>query len=199
MGILRSVARRQSCRADEAALRTRLRELAAVFPRSGYQRLHELLKQEGLVVNAQKTYRPYRTAHLQVRRKKRNRLPARERVPRPSLDGPKLRWSMDFMSDQVATGRRLGILNVVDEYSRECLGQLGDVSISGVQVSRLLEHLVGERGWPPTIVVDNGPEFTSKALFLWVQCTGVQLRFIHPGKPTQHAVVESFHCTVRDA
>ena len=199
VGIPRSVARRQSCRADEAALRTRLRELAAAFPRYGYKLLHEFLKREGLVVNAKKTYRLYRAEHLQVRRKKRKRLPARDRVPLPHLGGPNQRWSMDFRSDQLATGRRGRILNVVDEYSRECLGQIVDVSISGDRVSRLLEHLAGARGYPQAIVLDNGPEFTSKALFLWAQRTGVHLRFIQPGKPSQNALVESCNGKFRDA
>ena len=199
VGIHRSVARHQPGRADEAALRTRLRELAVAFPRYGYKLLHEFLKREGLVVNAKKTYRLYRAEHLQVRRKKRKRLLARDRVPLPNLDGPNQRWSMDFMSDQFATGRRVRILNVVDEYSRECLGQLVDVSIAGARVSRLLDHLAIERGSPQAIVLDNGPEFTSKALFLWAQRTGVHLRFIQPGKPSQNALVESFNGKFRDA
>ncbi len=199
VGMHRSVARHQSCRPDKAALRARLRALAAAFPRYGYKLLHALLKREGLVVNAKQTYRLYREEQLQVRRKKRKRFPTRDRVPLSPLDGVNQRWSMDFMSDQLATGRRLRILNVVDEYSRECLGQIVAFSISGVQVSRLLEQLASERGRPQTIGLANGPEFTSKALFLWAQHTDVQLRFIQPGKPTQNAVVESFNGKFRDA
>ena len=199
VGIHRSVARHQPCQGDEPALRARLRELAATFPRYGYKLLHELLKREGLVVNAKKTYRLYREEHLQVRRKRRKRFPARDRVPLPRLDGPNQRWSMDFMSDQLATGRRVRILNVVDDYSRECIGQLVDVSISGERVSRLLERLAVERARPTAIVVDNGPEFTSKALFGWAQRMGVRLHFIQPGKPCQNAFVESFNGKFRDA
>ena len=118
-------------------------------------------------MNAKKTYRLYRAEHLQVRRKRRKRLPARDRVPLPSLDAPNQRWSMDFMSDQLATGRRVRILNVVDDYSRECMGQLVDVSISGAASQSAL-GTPGRRARlvPTAIVVDNGPEFTSKALFL---------------------------------
>ena len=200
VGLHRSVARHQPGPGDgEAALRARLRVLAAAFPRYGYKLLHELLKREGLVVNAKKTYRLYREEHLQVRRKRRKRLPTRDRVPLPSLDGLNQRWSMDFMSDQLATGRRLRILNIVDDDSRECVGQLVDFSISGERVSRLLDHLALDRGRPQTIVLDNGPEFTSKALFLWAQRTGVRLRFIQPGKPCQNALVESFNGKFRDA
>ena len=191
--------RHQSCPGDETALRARLRELAAAFPRYGYKLLHELLKREGLVVNAKKTYRLYREEHLQVRRKRRKRSPlvtgcrSRGWTPRISA-GP-----MDFMSDQLATGRRVRILNVVDDYSRECIGQLVDVSISGERVSRLLERLAVERARPTAIVVDNGPEFTSKALFGWAQRMGVRLHFIQPGKPCQNAFVESFNGKFRDA
>ena len=103
------------------------------------------------------------------------------------------------MSDQLATGRRVRILNVVDDYSRECIGQLVDVSISGERVSRLLERLAVERARPTAIVVDNGPEFTSKALFGWAQRMGVRLHFIQLGKPCQNAFVESFNGKFRDA
>ena len=91
------------------------------------------------------------------------------------------------------------ILNIVDDDSRECVGQLVDFSISGERVSRLLDHLALERGRPQTIVLDNGPEFTSTALFLWAQRPGVRLRFIQPGKPCQNALVESFNGKFRDA
>jgi putative transposase len=106
---------------------------------------------------------------------------------------------MDFMSDQLATGRRFRILNIVDDYTRECVAQIVDLSISGERLSRLLNQLARDRGLPQTTVVDNGPEFTSKAMFIWSQRTGVQLRFIQPGKPIQNALVESFNGKLRDA
>ena len=108
------------------------------------------------------------------------------------------RWSMDFVSDQLASGRRIRIFNVVDDYSRECVGQVVDVSISGLQVARCLDELAVSRGLPRTIVCDNGPEFTGKAMFLWSQRSRVQLHFIQPGKPTQNAFVESFNGKFRD-
>ena len=108
-------------------------------------------------------------------------------------------WSMDFISDQLATGRRFRVLNVVDNYSRECVGQIVDYSISGKRVSQWLDQLAVTRGRPESIVMDNGPEFTSKAMLVWSQRTGVELRFIQPGKPTQNAFVESFNGKFRDA
>ena len=103
------------------------------------------------------------------------------------------RWSMDFVSDQLSDGRRFRILNVVDDYTRECIGQYVDLSISGETVSRLLTMLVNERGQPSSIVCDNGSEFTSKAMFFWAKQSGIKLAFIQPGKPTQNAFVESFN------
>ena len=195
----RSVARHPSCRGDDEALRERLKALATQFPRYGYPILHGMLKTEGLVVKKKKTYRIYREEKLQVRCKRRKRLQRRDRVPMPIASGPNQRWSMDFMSDQQATGRRFRILNVVDDYSRECVGQLVDFSISSERVSRFLDQVVLQRAPPETIVTDNGPEFTSKAMFLWSQRTGVPLRFIQPGKPIQNALVESFNGKFRDA
>ena len=180
-------------------LRERLKQLAAEYPRYGYELLHGMLKAEGLVVNEKKTYRIYREEKLQVRRKRRKRLLARDRVPMPIPEEANQRWSIDFVSDQLATGRRFRVLNVVDDYSRECIGQIVDTSITGERVSRLLDRVMLDRSRPEAIVTDNGPEFTSKAMHLWSQRTGVTLRFIQPGKPIQNALVESFNGKFRDA
>ena len=186
-------------RADDSALRNRLKALAAQYPRYGCEMLHPMLKAEGLVTNLKRTYRIYKEEGLQVRRKRRKRLAARDRVPMPVPDAMNQRWSMDFVSDQLATGRRFRILNIVDDYTRECVGQIVDFSLSGERVSRLLDQLLHDRGVPTAVVIDNGPEFTSKAMFLWSQRTGVELRFIQPGKPTQNGFVESFNGKFRDA
>lgn len=193
------MARHRSQRGNDDDLRARLKELATEYPRYGYELLHGMLKAEGLVVNEKKTYRIYREEKLQVRRKRRKRLLARDRVPMPIPEGPNQRWSMDFVSDQLATGRRFRVLNVVDDYSRECIGQIVDTSITGERVSRRLDQLVLERSVPEAIVTDNGPEFTSKAMHLWSQRIGATLRFIQPGKPIQNALVESFNGKFRDA
>ena len=101
--------------------------------------------------------------------------------------------SMDFVADQLSNGRRFMVLNVVDDYNREMVGQLVSISISGRQVARFLDDLILERQRPKTIICDNGTEFTSKAMFFWSQETGVKLGFIQPGKPTQNAFVESLN------
>ena len=94
---------------------------------------------------------------------------------------PNERWSLDFVHDQLADGRRIRILNIVDDYSRVCVGQLVDLSISGARLARYLNQLKDSRDLPRTLVLDNGPELTSKAMFFWSQETKVRLHFIQPG------------------
>ena len=108
------------------------------------------------------------------------------------------RWSMDFVSDQLSNGRRFRVLNVVDDFSREMVGQLVSVSISGRQVARFLDQMIETRGRPDRIVCDNGTEFTSKAMFFWSKESAVKLAFIQPGKPTQNAFVESLNGKFRN-
>jgi putative transposase len=108
------------------------------------------------------------------------------------------RWSVDFMSDQLANGRRLRILNVVDDYTRECILQIVDFSISGQRLANELDRRAQRRRLPKTLVCDNGPELTGKAMFFWSRRTQVKLHYIQPGKPTQNAFIESFNRKFRE-
>ena len=189
---------RTQCPDRDKALTEALRAKAIQYPRYGYLMLHGLLRNEGLVVNKKRTYRLYTKAGLQVRTKKRKKL-VRPRVPLMLPSQPDQRWSMDFVHDQLAGGRRFRVLNVVDDYSRECIAQVVDTSISGQRVARCLTELIESRGKPAGIVCDNGTEFTSKALFFWSRDQQVKLNFIQPGKPTQNAFVESFNGKFRDS
>jgi putative transposase len=195
VGFSRSAAWRPLKAPNDGELRARLKTLAEQYPKYGYPTLHDMLVLKGRVRNRKRTYRIYREAGLQVRTKKRKKL-VRPRVPMLVPNAVNERWSIDFVSDQLANGRRFRILNVVDDFSRECVPQIVDFSISGHRVTRELEHL--NRKLPKTIVCDNGPEFTSKAMFFWAKRTGVKLHFIQPGKPAQNAFVESFNGRVRD-
>ena len=174
-----------------------MKELAIQHPRYGYLMLHALLRYEGLVINKKRTYRLYKEENLQVRTKKRKKL-QRDRQTMELPRSPNQRWSMDFVSDQLANGRRFRVLNIVDDYSRELAGQLASVSITGKQVARFLDQITERRTLPKSIVCDNGPEFTSKAMFFWSQKSKAQLAFIQPGKPTQNAFVESFNGKFRN-
>lgn len=197
VGLSRSVARYQSRREDDSPLRNRLKALAEQYPRYGYLTLHGLLCSEGGVVNRKRTYRLYREEGLQVRTKRRKKL-TRPRVPLAVPSQVNERWSVDFMADQLANGRRFRIVSVIDDHSRECVGQVVDFSISGQRLVELLDFLAETRGLPKTLVCDNGSELTSKAMFFWSRRTGVKLHFIQPGKPTQNAFIESFNSTFRE-
>ena len=182
----------------DAPLRTRLRELAAARPRFGYQRLHLLLRRDGLVVNHKRGYRLYREEWLLVRPHRGRKHAAVPRVPLVTPTQPNERWGMDFIHDACADARRFRCLTMVDEYTRECPVIAVDTSLPSARVIAVLEQLAGQRGLPRRLVVDHGPEFISRALDLWAYRRGVELAFIRPGKPVENAYVESFHSRFRD-
>ena len=196
--IHRSVARYKPRKEAPTELLSRLRELASERRRYGYRRLAVLLRREGFVVNHKKVYRLYRDEGLAVRRRKRKKLAGAERVI-PSLPESRNQcWSMDFVQDSLADGRRIRVLTLVDNYSRECLALEVGTSLPGARVVRVLQQVASIRGTPKTIVVDNGPEFAGKALDAWAYENGVGLHFIAPGKPVQNAYIESFNGKFRD-
>jgi putative transposase len=120
------------------------------------------------------------------------------RAPLAVPQWPNDRWSLDFVADQFIDGRRLRILVVVDDCTRECLALLADTSISGIRVARELDRLLDERGKPKTIVSDNGTELTSNAILQWADDHKVAWHYIAPGKPVQNAFAESFIGRLRD-
>lgn len=185
-------------RVDNARVLARLHAYAAERPRFGYRRLHTLLAREGIVANHKRVHRVYREAHLQVRRRRRKQLTRGERQPLtpPSRAGE--RWSMDFMLDTLADGRPFRLLNIVDDFTRECVAIEVDRSLPGARVVRVLDRLRATHGLPQTIVVDNGPEFAGRTLDAWAYAAGVTLRFIRPGRPIENAYVESFNGKCRD-
>jgi len=197
VGLSRTAYRYLAKPKNDHVLRERLKALAVEHTRYGYLLLHGMLKAEGLVVNKKRTYRVYTEEGLQVRTKKRKKL-QRPRLPMEVPTGPNQRWSMDFVSDQLSGGRRFRVLNVVDDFSREMVGQLVSVSISGQRVARFLDQLACQRQPPPLIICDNGTEFTSKAMFFWAKERRTKLGFIQPGKPTQNAFVESLNGKFRN-
>ena len=197
-GLARSVNQYRLSGRDDGPVLERLRTLASENRRYGYLRLHAVLKREGLVQNPKRTYRLYRQEGLQVRTKKRRKLPRRDRIAAQIPTRPMRRWSLDFIHDQLADYRRFRVLNIIDDHSKVCPGQIVDISISGARVARYLDDLALLTGLPEEIVLDNGPEGTSRAMFQWAERTGVRLRFIEPGKPVQNAFVESFNSRFRD-
>jgi len=197
-GISASVYRYVPHQQDDGALRQRLRELASQRKRFGSPRLHILLKREHLVVNHKRTERIYREEGLSLRRKRRRKGAAGARIILAAPMGPNQRWSMDFVTDSLVTGRRFRALAILDDFSRECLAIEVDTSIGGRRVVDVLEKLGALRGLPEVITVDNGPEFAGKALDEWAYRKGIKLNFIRPGKPVENAFIESFNGRFRD-
>ena len=196
VGADRTMIRYRLRRPDDAVLRTRLRDLAHQRHRFGYRRLHVLLRRDGEAASRNKVYRLYRAEGLAVRKSRRRAVG--QRAPLLSALLPNARWSLDFVHDQLACGRRFRILNVVDDATRECLLAVADTSISGKRVVRELTALVARRGRPRTIVSDNGTEFTSNAVLAWCEAESVAWHYIAPGKPMQNAFCESFNGRMRD-
>ena len=180
-------------------LRIRLRELAEQRRRWGYRRLHILLEREGWMVNSKRVYRIYVEEKLVVRkRKRRRRICAQARVLLAPATRINETWTMDFLHDALATGRKVRTLSIEDAYKREILAIEVDTSLPALRVVRVLEHLRHERGLPVRIVIDHGTEFTSKALDQWSYENKVTLHFITPGRPMENGYIESFHGKFRE-
>jgi putative transposase len=198
IGCARMTVRYRSRRPDDAAVRDRLKALAHERRRFGYRRLHVLLKREGYAVNHKRLFRLYREERLGVRRRGGRKRALGTRAPMLIAQLPNERWSLDFASDQFGDGRRLRILAVVDDCTRECVALIADTSLSGQRVARELDRLLAERGKPKSIVSDNGTELTSNAILRWADDRKVGWHYIAPGKPMQNAFIESFIGRLRD-
>jgi putative transposase len=157
-----------------------------------------MLRREGWRVNKKRVYRIYTEEMLQVRTKQRKKRVSQPRVQMPVPVGVNERWSMDFIHDALADGRKFRVLTVVDQFSRECPVLGADSSLTGKKVVEYMERLREVRGLPKAITVDNGSEFTSKALDGWAYQNGVHLDYIRPGKPVENAFIESFNGRLRD-
>jgi putative transposase len=198
IGVDRSAFRYERTDGGDAALRKRLRELASQRRRFGYRRLAILLRREGSVVNLKRIWRLYREERLSVRRRGGRKRALGTRAPMTVPQGKNQRWSLDFVADALADGRRFRVLCVVDDFTREALATVVDTSIGGARVVRELERLVAGRRLPAMIVSDNGTELTSVAVLGWAEERGVEWHYIAPGKPQQNAFVESFNGRLRD-
>ena len=199
IGLARSTHRYRGRKAGrDAELRQRSKDLAAQRMRFGYRRLTAMLVREGVEVNHKRVYRLYREEGLVMRIRHRRRIRWKGTVTSPAAARPNQRWSIDFVSDCVSTGKVFRRLTMVDDCTRECPTIEVDTSVGGLRVRRVLDRVAAERGLPEAIVLDNGPEFRGRALAAWSEERGVRLEFIQPGKPVQNAYVESFNGRLRD-
>ena len=179
-------------------LSSKIVEIAYARRRFGYRRIHDLLRPSLPSVNHKRIYRLYSAAKLAVRKRKKLRRPASERVPLQLARAVNEVWSMDFVSDSLSTGRRIKCLTVADDFSHECVDIAVDWGISGEYVTRLLDRAALFRGYPVAVRTDNGPEFTSRAFMGWAQAHGIRHILIEPGRPMQNGYIESFNGKFRD-
>jgi putative transposase len=199
----RSSQRYLSTKADkDAALTQMIVAFSGQNPRYGYRRVWALLRREGWEVNKKRVHRLWREADLKVpagRRRKRQRLGSSENgVARRRAEYLGHLWSYDFAMDATEDGRRLKMMPVVDEYSRECLALEVERSITSEEVVKTLDRLFAERGAPRFIRSDNGPEFIAQAVKRWLAVSGVETLYIEPGAPWENAYSETFISRMRD-
>ncbi len=183
---------------DDAALRMRIKDIAAARIRYGQRRIYVLLRREGWHVNIKRVARIYRAEGLAIRTKtpRRRRAPmVREAIAQPTA--PNQSWAMDFMHDVLADGTKIRLLTIVDTFSRESIALELDYGFKSPQVVEVLRRAVAQRGAPERIYCDNGPEFISLHLDQWAYWTRVKLAFSRPGRPSDNAFCESFNNRVR--
>src|ERR1700730_9568759 len=192
--VVRATYHYRSRRTGQTQLSERIKEIAATRVRYGHRRIHVLLRREGWVVNPKRVYRIYRELGLQLRNKTpKRRVKAKLRADRQPAVRANETWAMDFVHDQLATGRKLRVLTIVDTFSRFSPALEPRFTFRGSDVVEVLERVGREVGLPATIRVDQGTEFVSRDLDLWAYQRGVTLDFSRPGKPTDNAFIEAFN------
>lgn len=188
----------KSRRTDQAAVERWNKEIAETRVRYGYRRVHVLLRREGWIINMKKTRRICSELGLQLRNKHpKCRVKAKLREDRQEAVGPNDVWAMDFVHDQLALGKKLRILTIVDTHSRLCPATDPRCSYRGEDVVTTFRKVCGRMGFPRTIRVDNGSEFISRDLDLWEYASDVTPDFSRPGKPPDNDFIEAFNSKLR--
>ena len=184
-------------RRDDTEVIEQLSILASLHRTWGFWMMYHRLRKLQYMWNHKRVYRIYTAMRLNLRNKRKKRLPARVKAPLLCPVGPNITWSLDFMHDTLANGKTIRTLNVIDDFSREALSITVDTSLPAQRVIRELEKLLEWRGKPEKIRSDNGPEFVAEAMRGWCEKNGIQWEFIQPGKPTQNSLIERFNRTFR--
>jgi putative transposase len=181
---------------DEPVIAT-LNKLVDKHANIGFWQCYYRLKNRGEGINHKKLYRVYTSMKLNIRRKRKRRIPARVKQALSVPDQANQMWSIDFMSDRLTDGRSFRILNIIDDFNRESLGIEVDTSLPTLRLIRKLEQIVEQRGYPSNIRVDNGPEFISHKLQQWCEKHHITIQYIQPGKPTQNGYIERKNGSMR--
>lgn len=174
-----------------------LERIADKHPTYGFKKMFHLLRADGHKWNHKRVYRIYVMMGLNIRRKRKRRLPARVKTPHILPIDCNITWSMDFMQDCLINGKSFRTFNVLDDHNREALMITIDTSLSSRRITRDLDKLIEWRGAPEVVRVDNGPEFTSAVFETWAKRNGIKICFIQPGKPTQNSLIERFNGSYR--
>ena len=198
VGAHRTSVRYVSKKAEEAPLKEKITRIAHDKRRYGYRRIHAVLKREGAHMNHKKVFRIYQELGLKVLKRGGRKRALSHRVIAMPLTRINQEWSLDFVHDVLADGRRIRILTVVDDFSRESLKIVVDTSLSGRRVRDELAELLETRGIPERIISDNGTECTSAAIVEWCHERKIRWNYIEPGKPYQNGYIESFNGKLRD-
>lgn len=183
---------------DDSLLMEVLEKLAKEHPTRGFDNYYQRLRNDGYKWNRKRVLRVYRKMKLGLRRKRKRRLPARIKQPLKVPITINRTWSADYMHDCLEYGRKVRILNVIDDFSREALIVNADFTQNSSTLVRQLEELIWERGVPKKIRVDNGPEFVSKLFVNWCSEMKIEIQYIQAGKPTQNAYIERFNRLFRE-
>lgn len=182
---------------DDQPVIEQLESLIQKHPAIGFWQCYFRIRRAGFKWNHKKVYRVYTALKLNIRRRRKKRLPQRVKQSLYQPSGINEVWSIDFMTDTLWDGRRYRLLNIIDDYNREILHIESDLSLPATRLIRVLAYLKEFRGLPQMIRVDNGPEFISHKLDLWCRQHNIKLAFIQPGKPMQNGFVERCNGNIR--
>lgn len=182
----------------DAELIAALAKVVEDRPSRGFWKCSAMLRRQRPDWNHKRIYRVYKAMRLNLRRAAKRRLPKRERVALYVPRLPDTVWSVDFMSDALACGRRFRTFNVVDDFNREALHIGVDTSLTSIRLVRIFEQLKGDHGLPQVLRSDNGPEFLGEPFTKWTKANGLAIQYIQPGKPNQNAYIERFNRTFRE-
>lgn len=185
---------------DDSEVIDKLTELAQRYPTRGFDEYYVKIRREGLIWNRKRVLRVYREMKLSWRRKHKKRKRIIKRVQQPLETPSELNqcWSMDFMSDILTDGRKIRVLNILDDCNREALAVDAGLSYPSRALVETLENLKEEIGVPKYIRCDNGPEFISKTFTNWCKKNFIEIKYIQPGKPMQNGYIERFNRHYRE-
>lgn len=183
---------------DDTPVIEKLTELAEKKPARGFPYYFRRIRNEGFGWNHKRVKRVYTMLKLNHRRRHKRRLPQRFGMALGQPARTNYTWSIDFMHDTLMNGRKVRILNIIDDYNREALAVFADYAQSGATVVRTLQEIINWRGRPAEIRCDNGPEFLSHTFMNFCNQEGIIIKYIQPGKPTQNAYIERFNRSYRE-